>query len=89
MSQTDIAATLLGQLGLPHDDFPFSRDVMADTYTYPFAFNTFNNGFNLRDSTGCTVFDNVAGRALYGADSLREEKGKAILQTLYDDLSGR
>lgn len=26
-SQTDIPATLLGQLGLPHDRFPFSRDL--------------------------------------------------------------
>jgi len=88
-SQTDIAATLLGQMGLPHDDFPFSRDVTADTYRYPFAFNTFNNGFNLRDSTGCTVYDNVAGCAISGADERREHIGKVILQTLYNDLSDR
>ena len=88
-SQTDIAATILGQLGLPHDDFLFSRDVTADTYRYPFAFNTFNNGFNLRDSTGYTVFDNVADRALFGADQRREHVGKVILQTLYDDLANR
>lgn len=88
-SQTDIAATILGQMGLPHDDFPFSRDVTADTYGYPFAFNTFNNGFNLRDSTGYTVYDNVAGKAIYGADERREHTGKVILQTLYDDLSAR
>ena len=88
-SQTDIAATVLGQMGLPHDDFIFSRDVTADTYRYPFAFNTFNNGFNLRDSTGYTVYDNVAGKATYGADERREHIGKVILQTLYDDLSAR
>lgn len=88
-SQTDIAATILGQMGLPHDDFPFSRDITADTYRYPFAFNTFNNGFNLRDSTGYTVYDNVAGKATYGADERREHIGKVILQTLYGDLSAR
>lgn len=88
-SQTDIAATILGQMGLPHDNFPFSRDITADTYRYPFAFNTFNNGFNLRDSTGCTVYDNVAGQATYGTDERREHIGKVILQTLYDDLSAR
>ena len=88
-SQTDIAATILGQMGLPHDDFPFSRDVTADSYKYPFAFNTFNNGFNLRDSTGFTVYDNVAKRALFGADERREHIGKVILQTLYQDLSAR
>lgn len=88
-SQTDISATLLGQMGLPHDDFPFSRDITADTYQYPFAFNTFNNGFNFRDSTGYTVYDNVAKKALFGADKHREHIGKVILQTLYDDLSKR
>lgn len=89
LSQTDIPATILGQLGIPHEDFIFSRDVLADTYTYPFAFNTFNNGFNYRDSTGCTVYDNTANQALWGHDSIREKKGKAILQTLYDDLNKR
>lgn len=89
VSQTDIPATLLGQLGMPHEDFPFSRDVLADTYTYPFAFNTFNNGFNLRDSTGVTVFDNMQLRALSGPDPRREQIGKSILQYLYNDLDAR
>ena len=26
-SQTDIAATLLAQMGIAHDDYPFSRDI--------------------------------------------------------------
>ena len=89
MSQTDLPATVLGQLGLPHDDFLFSRDVMGNTYRYPFAFNTFSNGFNFRDSTGCTVYDNTARKAIYGADERREQLGKVILQTLYHDMSNR
>lgn len=87
--QTDLPATLLGQLGLPHDDFFFSRDVMADTYVRPCAFTTYNNGFIFRDSTGCTVYDNVAARAVHGGDSVRERTGKLILQTLYRDLGRR
>lgn len=89
MSQTDIPATILGQMGIPHGDFIFSRDVTADTYRYPFAFNTFNNGFNFRDSTGCTVYDNVAKKPISGGDGRREKIGKAILQILYDDLDKR
>lgn len=89
LSQTDIPATILAQLGIAHDDFIFSRDVMSTSYTYPFSFSTFNNGFNFRDSTGCTVYDNVAGKALEGADAQREKLGKAILQTLYNDLNKR
>lgn len=89
MSQTDIPATILGQMGIPHSDFIFSRDVTADTYRYPFAFNTFNDGFNFRDSTGCTVYDNVAKKAISGGDGRREKLGKSILQILYDDLDKR
>lgn len=89
ISQTDLPATVLGQLGLPHDEYLFSRDIMGNTYSYPFAFNTFSNGFNFRDSTGCTVFDNTAGKAIYGVDKRREKIGKAILQMLYHDMGNR
>ena len=87
MSQTDIAATLLGQMGMSHDDFTYSRDVLADTYTYPFALHTYNNAFIFRDATGVTHYDNVSEKPLEGADPQREETAKVILQTLYDDLS--
>lgn len=89
MSQTDIPAIVLGQMGIPHEDYTFSRDVLGDTYRTPFAFNTFNNGFNICDTTGCTVYDNVARRAVSGADPHREAMGKAILQTLYHDMKAR
>lgn len=84
MSQTDIAATVLGQLGLDHSEFRFSRDVLADTYVNPFGFHTWVNGFMFRDKTGAVTFDNVSGRPVDGADPARERKGKAILQKLYD-----
>jgi len=86
INQTDIAATLLGQMGLPHDEFVFSRDVMADTYTYPFAFHTYNNGFVFRDATGMTHYDNTSQQVLEGDDPKRIETAKVILQTLYSYL---
>ena len=89
VSQTDIAATLLGQMGISHEDFLFSRDVLADTYTYPFALHTYNNAFMFRDATGVTHYDNVSQRVLDGPDPKREETAKVILQTLYTDLSKR
>ena len=46
MNQTDLAATLLGQLGLEHTAFTFSRNVLGSDYKYPFAFYSFNNGFS-------------------------------------------
>ena len=92
MNQTDLAATLLGQLGLEHTAFTFSRNVLGSDYKYPFAFYSFNNGFSFRDSTGVTVFGNNSGSILFNepeADESRLDKGKAILQTVYDDLGNR
>lgn len=90
MSQTDLAATLLAQLGLSHDDFTFSRNVLSTDYKHPFAFYSFVNGFGMVDSTGVSVYDNVAGHVFYEENHKgnheRLLKGKAILQTLYDKI---
>lgn len=89
MNQSDMAATLLSQLKLSHNDFPYSRNIFSQNYTYPFAYSTFNDGFMFKDSTGVTIFDNTARQTVYNepaADILREEKGKGILQRSYDEL---
>ena len=88
-NQTDLPATLLGQLHLPHDDFRFSRDVLSRNYTYPFAIHTFNNGIVMIDSTGMAVVD-LDNDQLIADQSTDAEllirKGKAILQTATNDL---
>lgn len=89
MAQTDIAATLLGQMNIKHDDFTFSRDVLADTYTHPFAYHAFNNGFIIHDAQGHTKYDLVSQTAIENPDEKRERTGKIILQTLYQDISKR
>lgn len=92
MNQADLAATLLGQLDMSHSSFNFSRNVLGSDYTYPFAFYSFNNGFSFRDSTGVTVFDNNSESILLEEPADSEErinKGKAILQSVYDDLGRR
>ncbi len=89
MNQSDMPATLLGQLGLPHRDFKYSRNIFSASYTYPFAYSTFSDGFMFKDSTGVTIFDNAARKPVYNEpapDGEREEKGMAILQTSYDRL---
>ena len=91
-NQTDLAATLLGQMELPHKDFTFSKDLFDPNYPQ-FAFYTFTNGFGFIDSTGVSVFDNESDRPLIeepeSGSELRLRKGKALLQTLYDDLGSR
>lgn len=89
MSQTDLAATLLGQLDLPHKDFTFSRDVLADTYQKHFSFHDYQNGFFVRDERGFTDYDNETKQVITGNDDEREAMGKAILQKLYEDLDKR
>jgi phosphoglycerol transferase MdoB-like AlkP superfamily enzyme len=91
-SQIDLSATLLNQLGLSSDDFVFSRDILDSTLPH-YAFYTFHNGFGFIDENGKTVFDNEGDRVMLeesvgGSDS-RLQKGKALLQTLYDDMGSR
>ena len=92
MNQTDMAATLLAQLGISHKEFNFSRNVLGKEYTYPFAYYSYNNGFAFVDSTGATLVDNNSGRVLIDTPSpsqRRLELGKAILQSSHDDLGQR
>ena len=91
--QTDLAATLLGQLRLPVDRFTFRKNIFSPSEPH-FAFYTYNNGFGIIDTTGYSSFDNEAGRVLLtkaspAGEALRVDKGKALLQTLYDDLGSR
>ena len=88
-NQTDLPATLLGQLGIGHDEFKFSRDVVSQGYTYPFAVHTYNNGITMRDSTGFALFDLNANRTIVDESSDSEallKKGKAILQTAAKEI---
>jgi len=90
-SQSDLAATLLGQLGIGHDDFVFSRDVLSATYKYPSAYHTFDNGISFIDSTGATVYDLTSKRTLTDTPSPSPRRlnfAKAMLQKSYDNLAG-
>ena len=85
-NQSDLAATLLGQMGLPHHDYRFSRDVMSSNYTRPYAFHCYNNGFSMVDSTGFNVFDLNGLQLIVGDNDRAVNLGKAILQTTSQDL---
>ena len=88
-NQTDLAATLLAQLRLPHDQFRWSRDVLSASYRYPFAVHNYNNGFSLADSTGFIAYDLESQRLVTKESSQAkhlERMGKAILQATTADL---
>ncbi|MBR2429125.1 MAG: sulfatase-like hydrolase/transferase [Alistipes sp.] len=85
ISQTDIAATLLSQIGLPHDDFAFSRNISSPD-TSRFGYWTYNNGFGVIDSLGVTIYDcnmESALRSENDPELLRERRGKAMLQMTF------
>lgn len=89
MNQSDIAATLLSQLGIRHDDYLWSRNVLSKTYTYPFVYCNYPAGILFSDSTGTSIYD-IEGNAVMREepcdDGLRIMRAKAILQTSYDQL---
>jgi phosphoglycerol transferase MdoB-like AlkP superfamily enzyme len=86
-NQTDLPATLLGQLGISHADYTYSRDVLSRSYMNPLAIHTYNNGFSLVDSTGFTVFDLNSQQTVKGNGNVN--LGKAILQSASKDLTSR
>lgn len=91
-NQTDLPATLLGQLGIAHDEYTFSRDVLSSTYKHPFAIHTYDDGYTIIDSAGFVNYDFISNRVVKtcgkNCDNLME-RAKAILQAASKDLNER
>ena len=87
-SQHDIAATLLGQLGVEHREFTFSKNMMSDA-TPKFAFFAVNDAFGIVSEENSLIYDNRAKRTVYdkGEKGFNLKRGQAYLQKLYDDLA--
>ena len=88
-AQIDIAATLLAQLGVAHDDFDYSKDIFAPTPPRKFAYYTFNDGFGVVDASGEAVWDATAGRAVTATNPELLDVGRSMLQTTYMDIGRR
>lgn len=89
MNQSDLAATLLSQMGISHTDFPWSRNVLSRNYSYPFAYSSFPSGILFADSTGVSVFDITSRKPITEQPAPspdRIHKAKTILQMSYDRL---
>ena len=89
-SQADLAATLLAQLGIDHSDFLFSRDIFDEKQSHS-AFWTWNNAFGLIDADGHLIY-NLTGNNIIdesGTTTDFESRGKAIVQTIHQDIRKR
>lgn len=87
-SQTDIAATLLGQMGIAHHEFTYSKDIFNPSSPH-FAFFTFPDAFGLVDEDNQVVFNNeskkvVLDRGKRPGKNLK--RGQAYLQKIYDTI---
>jgi phosphoglycerol transferase MdoB-like AlkP superfamily enzyme len=75
-SQSDIAATLLAQLGLPSDAFLWSNNLL-NRHRNDYAYYNFNTGFALRTPGQTTVFDNVSKKEIMGGGPGQAGAGNA------------
>ncbi len=83
-SQTDIAQTVLGQLGLNGQRFKFSQDLFATDPTQGYAFFDWDNGFGVISPKGFTSYDNAGKRVIKqegGANLLTF--GQAYMQRVF------
>lgn len=90
-SQQDIAATLLSQLGLPHHDFLFSKNLL-DPASPHFAFFTVPDAFGLMTTDNQLIYDCQGSKVVLDEGSEKSKNlsmGKAYLQKLYDDIAKR
>ena len=90
-SQTDIAATLLAQMGIAHSEFMFSKDMLNPQSPH-FAFFTVPDAFGMVDADNQVIFNNETKKVVLDTGKKKGKNlapGKAYLQKLYDDIDKR
>lgn len=88
-SQIDLAATLLGQLGIAHGDYAFSKDLFASEPPRKFAYYTFNDGFGVVDASGEAIWDATSDRVVSETAPGLLDVGRTMLQSTYRDMAER
>jgi phosphoglycerol transferase MdoB-like AlkP superfamily enzyme len=87
VSQTDIASTLLAQLGQKHSEFYYSRNLF-NKYYKPFSYLTFDYGIGIKKAEGSFIWGTSYQQpAIEGMDKQQaenaEKEAKSFLQTLF------
>lgn len=86
-SQTDLAATLLGQVGYSTHNFIWSKNLL-DSSVKQWSFFSFNNGFGYVEPGKTLVFDNVGKLLIEKSGEITDKelrKGRIIQQLTYQD----
>ncbi len=91
-SQQDLAATLLAQLNIKHDQFNWSKNLLNPNVKH-FAYFSWDNGLGFIENNHCVTFDNVGKSILYNNQQNDKEQtnqiltnGKAYLQSAYQNF---
>jgi phosphoglycerol transferase MdoB-like AlkP superfamily enzyme len=90
-SQVDVAPTLLAQLGRPHAQYAWGKNLLADD-VQPFAFFGYLDGFGWVDARGRLVYGYNTHQVMQrtpGADDQEVRAGKAYQRLTYQDFLGR
>jgi phosphoglycerol transferase MdoB-like AlkP superfamily enzyme len=90
-SQTDVATTLLRQLGLPTRDYRWGRDLLGPI-NIPFAYYCYTDGFGVVTPAGTVTLDNVSRRETTrrpGRLPAQLRRGEAYEQRSMEDFARR
>ncbi|RFZ83467.1 alkaline phosphatase family protein [Mucilaginibacter terrenus] len=90
--QTDMAATLLAQLNIPHKQFKWSKNLL-NPYSKPFAFFDWDNGMGFKTPQQAVTYDNAGKRISYVENRKLPQAtidstllyGKAFLQQVFTE----
>lgn len=91
-NQVDLAATLLAQLNLPHQQFTWSKNLL-NPYSREFSFFDWDNGFGYITLQQAVSYDNSGKRVIYRRNKNADEKvteqvlftGKAFMQQIFTE----
>ena len=91
-SQTDVVATVLGQLNISAKEFIWSKNLL-NPYVKPFAFFSWDNGMGFINNKHCVTFDNVGKSVLYNDNPKNKvqtdellDNAKSYLQNVYQQF---
>lgn len=90
-SQQDIAATVLGELGIANSSMPFSKDLF-DGHTSHYAYFMMNDGFGIKNKANEVIYDNKQHKVIVSKGKEKNlflRYGQALLQVLFDDIARR
>lgn len=88
--QQDVAATILGQLDIKHDEYPYSRDLLAHNDSQ-FALYLWANGLGYKTDNGSIAFSTDTKKVFWQTgDTLNlEQQAKALFQVYSNDFNNK